>query len=129
MSRIYLSPPHMGNDELRFVKDAFDSGYVAPVGEQLERFEKEFCEKTGFPHAVAVSSGTAAMHLAMIILGIGPGDDMGSFDNGVAFGGEHADAAEGAAVFVERNAKRKQAQKEMILHHLPKNRKRNSIRK
>lgn len=74
--RIYLSPPHMGEDELRFVTEAFDSGYVAPVGEQLDRFEKEFCEKTGFPHAVAVSSGTAAMHLAMAVLGVGPGDEV-----------------------------------------------------
>ena len=59
--RIFLSPPHMGGDELRFVCEAFESNYIAPVGPMVDAFEREFAEKVGIPHAVAVSSGTVAM--------------------------------------------------------------------
>lgn len=64
----------MGGAELDWVRQAFADNFIAPVGPQLTAFEKRFCEITGFPHAVAVSSGTAAMHLALHILGVGPGD-------------------------------------------------------
>jgi dTDP-4-amino-4,6-dideoxygalactose transaminase len=74
--RIFLSPPHMGGGELQFVQEAFESNYIAPVGPQVDAFEREFCTMTGFQHAVAVSSGTAAMHLALRILGVGPGDEV-----------------------------------------------------
>jgi len=74
--RIFLSPPHMGGKELEFVKEAFESNYIAPVGPQVDAFEKEFCERTGISHAVALSSGTAAMHLALRNLGVGPGDEV-----------------------------------------------------
>jgi pyridoxal phosphate-dependent aminotransferase EpsN len=60
---IYLSPPHLSGEEERFVREAFESNYIAPLGPQVDAFEKEFCEMTGIPYAVAVSSGTAAMHL------------------------------------------------------------------
>ena len=72
--RIYLSPPHMGGDEQRFVTDAFDSNFVAPVGPQLTAFEQEFSEYSGIPHCVALSSGTAAIHLALKGLGVQAGD-------------------------------------------------------
>jgi len=74
--RIFLSPPHMGGEELRFIQEAFESNYIAPLGPQVDSFEKEFCGKVGFTHAVALSSGTAAMHLAMRIIGVGPGDEV-----------------------------------------------------
>ena len=74
--RIFLSPPHMCGEELRFVNEAFESNYIAPLGPMVDAFEKEFAEKVGMKHAVAVSSGTAAMHLALRILGIGPGDEV-----------------------------------------------------
>lgn len=74
--RIFLSPPHMGGEEMRLIQDVFDSNYIAPVGPMLHAFERDFCEKTGFGHAVAVANGTAAMHLAMRLLGIGPGDEV-----------------------------------------------------
>ena len=64
----------MGPRERELLLEAFDSNYIAPVGPQLERFEVLFRELTGFPAAVAVSSGTAAMHLAMHHLGVGRGD-------------------------------------------------------
>ena len=61
--RIFLSPPHMCGEELRFVNEAFESNYIAPLGPMVDAFEKEFCERTGIPNSAAVSSGTAAMHL------------------------------------------------------------------
>ncbi|MFH0725712.1 MAG: aminotransferase class I/II-fold pyridoxal phosphate-dependent enzyme [Pseudomonadota bacterium] len=74
--RIYLSPPHMSGQEIRFVQDAFDSNYIAPLGPQVDAFEREFSEWTGFAHCVALTSGTAAMHLALRYLGVGPGDEI-----------------------------------------------------
>lgn len=59
--RIFLSPPHMGGEELPFIQEAFDSNYIAPVGPMVDAFEQEFGDKVGISHALAVSSGTAAM--------------------------------------------------------------------
>jgi dTDP-4-amino-4,6-dideoxygalactose transaminase len=61
--RIFLSPPHMSGEELKFVQKAFESNYIAPVGPMVDAFEREFAEKVGIPYAVALTSGTAAMHL------------------------------------------------------------------
>ena len=72
--RIFLSPPHMCGDEIEFIKEAFQSNYIAPLGPQVEQFEKEFAQKTDITHALAVVSGTAAMHLALRVLGVEPGD-------------------------------------------------------
>ena len=72
--RIFLSPPHMSGEELRFVHEAFESNYIAPVGPMVDAFEKEFAEYVGIEHCLALSSGTAAMHLALRILGVGQGN-------------------------------------------------------
>ena len=72
--RIFLSPPHMGGQEQRFLEQAFASNYIAPLGPMVDAFEREFCEHVGIPHGVALSSGTAAGHLALRLLGVGPGD-------------------------------------------------------
>ncbi len=53
----------MGGEELRFIKEAFDSNYVAPLGPMVNAFEQEFAEKVGISYAVAVASWTAGMHL------------------------------------------------------------------
>jgi dTDP-4-amino-4,6-dideoxygalactose transaminase len=74
--RIFLSPPHLGGAEARFVSEAFESNYIAPLGPQVDAFEREFIQKSGIPYAVAVVSGTAALHLALRNLGIGPGDEV-----------------------------------------------------
>jgi len=74
--RIFLSPPHMGGQELEFVKEAFESNYIAPLGPHVDMFEREFSEIVGIPHAAAVSSGTSALHLALRLLGVGPGEDV-----------------------------------------------------
>jgi dTDP-4-amino-4,6-dideoxygalactose transaminase len=72
--RLFLSPPHMGGSEQARVAEAFASNYIAPLGPQVDAFEAAFAELTGIPHCLAVSSGTAAMHLALHCLGVGPGD-------------------------------------------------------
>jgi dTDP-4-amino-4,6-dideoxygalactose transaminase len=74
--RIYLSPPHMGGDEQALVADAFASNWIAPLGPHVDAFEEEFCAAIGCRHAAALSSGTAALHLALQILGVGSGDEV-----------------------------------------------------
>ncbi|MCB2173635.1 aminotransferase class I/II-fold pyridoxal phosphate-dependent enzyme [bacterium] len=75
-NRIFLSPPHLGDDELRFVLEAFESNYIAPLGPQVEQFEREFADYLDAAGAVAVSSGTAALHLALRYAGVETGDEV-----------------------------------------------------
>ena len=75
-SRLFLSPPHLSGREADEVAAAFASNYIAPIGPALAAFEADFKAYTGFPHAVALTSGTAAMHLALRHLGVGPGDEV-----------------------------------------------------
>ncbi len=72
--RIFLSPPHMSGAEMTFVVEAFDSNYIAPLGPMVDAFEQEFSETVGIRYTVALSSGTAAMHLALRFLGVDRGD-------------------------------------------------------
>ncbi|MEZ4322088.1 MAG: aminotransferase class I/II-fold pyridoxal phosphate-dependent enzyme [Myxococcota bacterium] len=74
MSRIYLSPPHMSPDERRLLLDAFDSNWIAPLGPHVTAFEQELAAFVGVGHATALSSGTAALHLALIHVGVRPGE-------------------------------------------------------
>ncbi|HLA63703.1 MAG TPA: aminotransferase class I/II-fold pyridoxal phosphate-dependent enzyme, partial [Rhodothermales bacterium] len=74
--RIYLSSPHMGGEEEGFVRDAFATNWIAPLGPHVDGFEREFAEMVGSPHAVALSSGTAALHLALRLAGVGTGDEV-----------------------------------------------------
>ncbi len=74
--RIYLSPPHLGDREEQLVLEAFRTNWIAPLGPHVDAFEQELCAYTGSPHAVALSSGTAALHLALEALGIGAGDEV-----------------------------------------------------
>ena len=74
MTRIYLSSPDITPLEEEFVADAVRSGWVAPLGPHVDAFEAEMCARVGARHAVALSSGTAALHLALVSWGIGPGD-------------------------------------------------------
>ncbi len=75
-ARIYLSSPHMSGLEREYVQEAFDTNWIAPVGPHVDAFEREFAALVGAPHAAAVSSGTAALHLSMILAGVGPGDEV-----------------------------------------------------
>ena len=76
MSRIYLSPPHMGPDERSLLLEAFDSNWIAPLGPHVDAFERELADRVGVPYAAALSSGTAAIHLALELLGVGRGDEV-----------------------------------------------------
>jgi dTDP-4-amino-4,6-dideoxygalactose transaminase len=72
--KIYLSSPTMHGEEQKFVKEAFDTNWVAPLGPNVNAFEKELADYVGISHASALSAGTAAIHLALKILGVGEGD-------------------------------------------------------
>jgi dTDP-4-amino-4,6-dideoxygalactose transaminase len=71
---ILLSTPHMGEQELDFVNQAFDTNWIAPLGPNVDAFEKELADHVGAGHAAAVGSGTAAIHLALVLLDVKPGD-------------------------------------------------------
>lgn len=73
-NKIFLSPPHMSGKEKSYIDEAFETNWIAPLGPNVDAFEKEIAEYTGSKGAVAVSSGTAAIHLALRLLGIGKGD-------------------------------------------------------
>ncbi len=72
--KIYLSSPTMHGEEQQFVQEAFDTNWVAPLGPHVNAFEKEMADYIGIGHAAALSAGTAAIHLAVLLLGIQPGD-------------------------------------------------------
>ena len=74
--RIFLSAPHMSGNELKYIEKVFKSNYIAPLGEYVNKFEESIKTYTGTSNALAVSSGTAALHLALRVLGIGQGDDV-----------------------------------------------------
>src|SRR5688500_7650534 len=76
MSRIYLSPPALAGTELTMISEAITSGWVAPLGPMVDAFEAEMCRRLDVPHAVALSSGTAALHLALLVLDIGAGAEV-----------------------------------------------------
>ncbi|WP_236288378.1 DegT/DnrJ/EryC1/StrS family aminotransferase [Paenibacillus allorhizoplanae] len=72
--RIYLSPPHMSGNEMAFIQEAFDTNWIAPLGPHVDAFEKEIASHVGLVDAAAVSSGTAAIHLALRLLDVAEGD-------------------------------------------------------
>ena len=74
--RVYLSPPHMGENEIKYIQEAFDDNWISPVGPNIEAFEKALVNYSGTGYAAALSSGTAAIHLALIMLGVKRGDEV-----------------------------------------------------
>lgn len=75
-SRIWLSSPHMGGMEQKYVNEAFETNWIAPLGPHVDGFENDLVKYTGSKHAAALSSGTSAIHLALIMLGVKPGDEV-----------------------------------------------------
>ncbi|KDE46253.1 aminotransferase class I/II-fold pyridoxal phosphate-dependent enzyme [Geobacillus sp. CAMR5420] len=73
-NRIYLSPPHMSGNEQKYIQEAFETNWIAPLGPNVDAFEKELAEYVGSKGAAAVSSGTAAIHLALRLLDVQQGD-------------------------------------------------------
>ena len=76
MTRIFLSPPEVGPLERQMLLEAFDSNWIAPTGPDLDAFEREVAERAGVEHGVALSSGTAALHLALLLAGVEAGDEV-----------------------------------------------------
>ncbi|HEX8657825.1 MAG TPA: aminotransferase class I/II-fold pyridoxal phosphate-dependent enzyme [Hymenobacter sp.] len=74
--RLFLSPPHLGRHELNYVHKALEDNWVAPAGPNITGFEADICQAVGVAHCVALTSGTAAIHLGLILLGVGPGDEV-----------------------------------------------------
>ena len=72
--KIYLSSPTIHEEELKYVQEAFDTNWVAPLGPNVNGFEKELAAYVGIGHAAALSSGTAALHLALKLAGVKRGD-------------------------------------------------------
>ena len=76
-SKIWLSSPHMGGSEKKFIEEAFEANWVAPLGPHLNGFETDLETYLGEnSHVAALSSGTAALHLALILVGVQPGDEV-----------------------------------------------------
>ena len=74
--KIWLSSPHMGDKEQLYVKEAFDTNWIAPLGPHVDGFEKDLAAFTGSKNVAALSSGTSAIHLALIMLGVKAGDEV-----------------------------------------------------
>lgn len=75
-NKIWLSSPHMSDEgyEMQYIKEAFESNWIAPLGKNVDEFEKELAAKIGAKYAAALSSGTAAIHMALKAAGVGSGD-------------------------------------------------------
>lgn len=74
--KIWLSSPHMGGNELKYIHEAFDDNWIAPLGPHVNGFENDICKYTGSSNAAALSSGSAAIHLALILAGVDDGDEV-----------------------------------------------------
>ena len=74
MQRIFLSPPHMSGKEQEYINEVFKSNYIAPLGEYVNKFEASVANYAGVQDALALNSGTSAIHLALRVLGVGAGD-------------------------------------------------------
>lgn len=74
MAKIFLSPPNMGGNELEYIKKVFESNYIAPLGEYVNKFENSVKNYTKSKYTLALNSGTAALHLALRVLGVKQGD-------------------------------------------------------
>ena len=75
-SKIYLSSPHMGGNEMQYVNEAYDTNWIAPLGPNVEGIEDAIAKYSGCAHAAALASGTAAIHLSLIILGVDHSDEV-----------------------------------------------------
>lgn len=75
-NKLWLSPPHLNGEEIKYIQEAIATNWVAPLGPNVDAFEKEICDYLGADHAAAVVSGTAAIHLALVILGVKSDDEV-----------------------------------------------------
>jgi dTDP-4-amino-4,6-dideoxygalactose transaminase len=75
-SRIWLSSPHMSGNEMKYIQEAFNTNWIAPLGPNVNNFEKELSEYLSVANCAALVSGTSAIHLALLTLGVEPGDEV-----------------------------------------------------
>ena len=75
-NRIFLSSPYLGGTEINYINSAFEENWIAPLGPNVNGFEQDICDYSRTSHCAALSSGTSAIHLALIMLGIGHGDEV-----------------------------------------------------
>jgi len=104
-NRIYLSPPHLDGRERELLLQAFDSNWITTLGPQVDAFEEEICAMTKIDHAAALSSGTAALHLALLMLGIGAGDEVICSDLTFAASANAISYLGASPVFIDSNPK------------------------
>jgi pyridoxal phosphate-dependent aminotransferase EpsN len=104
LSRLYLSPPHLGGRELELVEDAFRSNWIAPLGPHVDAFERELAAAAGVAHAAALASGTAALHLALLVAGVERGDEVWCSDLTFAASANAAVYVGATPVFVDADA-------------------------
>ncbi len=76
MKRIYLSPPDLDGRERELILEAYESNWITTLGPQVDAFEHDICKRVGVPYAAALSSGTAALHLALLLIGVKQGDEV-----------------------------------------------------
>ncbi len=101
MPKLWLSPPDLAGSELDFLRDAVESGWIAPLGPHVDLFEREMCVWLDVPHAVALASGTAALHLALLVVGVVPGDEVWVSDLTFAATANAIRYAGGIPVFID----------------------------
>ena len=101
MGRLLLSPPELAGTELELLEKAVRSGWLAPLGPQVDAFEREMCARLDVPHAVALASGTGALHLALLVAGVRPGDEVWLSDLTFAATANAAMYAGATPVFVD----------------------------
>jgi dTDP-4-amino-4,6-dideoxygalactose transaminase len=75
-NKIYLSPPHLGKEEIKYIQDAFEKNWISTLGDNLNNFEKELCRISGSASCAALSSGTSAIHLSLILAGVQKEDEV-----------------------------------------------------
>jgi dTDP-4-amino-4,6-dideoxygalactose transaminase len=75
-TRIWLSPPHMSGKEDKYIREAFDTNWIAPLGPNVDHFEQELSRYLDGNHTAVLNSGTSAIHLALILSGVGRGDEV-----------------------------------------------------
>ena len=102
-TKVWLSSPTMHGEEMRFIQEAFDTNWVAPIGFNVDNFEREVAAYLGIGHAAALVSGTAALHLAVKLAGVKRGDIVFCTDLTFAATVNPVSYEGGVQVFIDRN--------------------------
>lgn len=129
MTRLYLSPPELAGNELDLLRQALESGWVAPLGPHVDAFEAEMCARLDMPHALALSSGTAALHLALLVVGVQPGDEIWTSSLTFAATANAIVYAGGRPVFVDSDRRSWNMDPDLLVEELDRAAARNALPK